>query len=77
MLYTYITSLLAPATGTILDSAALQAEEAQALHQTTDPLTLETVNVYESSSHFLSFMLLIFHACLRKIQREVSKRELL
>ena len=36
---------------------ALQAEEAQALHQTTDPLTLEIVNVYESSSHFLSFVL--------------------
>lgn len=43
-------------------------EEAQALHQTTVQ-TLETVNVYESSSHFLSFLLLIFHACLWKIQR--------
>ena len=62
MLYIYITSQLTPATGTILDNAGLQAKEAQALHQTTDPLTLEIVNVYESSSHFLSFLLLIFHA---------------
>lgn len=77
MLYIYITSQLTPATGTILHSADLQAEEAQALHQTTDPLTLEIVNVYESSSRFLSFLLLTFHACLLKIQGEVSKCELL
>ena len=76
MLSTYITSQLPLATGTMLDSAGLQAEEAQAVHQTTVQ-TLETVNVYESSSHFLSFLLLIFHACLWKIQREVSERELL
>ena len=46
MLSTYITSQLPLATGTMLDSAGLQAEEAQALHQTTVQ-TLETVNVYE------------------------------
>lgn len=35
MLSIYITSQLPTATGTMLDSAGLQAEEAQALHQTT------------------------------------------